>query len=235
MLVAAVCPQPPLLVPELAPGVDKAIQRLRDTSADAVRRLTWSATSRIVVVAGAEASGRWRSDAGGSLAPYGVDVRAGGPVPVLPLSLTLGAWLLDQAGWNEAREYVAVASDVTAVDAMAVGAQLVSEDESLGLLVLGDGSAKRATTSPGYLDERAEAFDASVAAALAAADVEALIGLDATLADELWVAGRAAWHVLAGAGRVILRHTQDLRGSLEYDEAPFGVGYFVASWQTSAG
>lgn len=234
MLVAAVCPQPPLLVPELAPGVDKAIERLRDTCVDAVRRLTWSATDRIVVVAGADCAGRWGSDAGGSLAAYGVDVRAGGSQRVLPLSLTLGAWLLDQAGWHGARGYVAVASRATAADATAVGAQLVGEGESLSLLVLGDGSAKRTIASPGYLDDRAEAFDATVAAALAAADVETMIGLDAELADELWVAGRAAWQVLAGAGRAVQRHTQTLSGSLDYDEAPFGVGYFVARWEAGA-
>src|SRR5680860_261412 len=199
MLVAAVCPQAPLLVPGLAPGGDKAIQRLRDTCADAVRRLTCSAADRIVVVAGADTAGRWGSAAGGSLAPYGVDIGAGAPQRVLPLSLTLGAWLLDEAGWSGAREYVAVASRASATAAAALGAQLAGEHEPLSLLVLADGSAKRTVASPGYLDDRAGEFDARVAAALAAADTEALLGLEAVLADDLWVAGLAAWQVLAGA------------------------------------
>ncbi len=234
MLVAAVCPQPPLLVPELAPGDDLAIQRLRDTCTDAVRRLTRSAADGVVVVAGADTAGRWGSDAGGSLAAYGVDIRAGGAELVLPLSLTLGAWLLDRAGWSGVREYVAVASRASAADATALSARLAGAHESLTMLVLGDGSAKRTVSSPGYLDDRAGWFDASVASALAAGDVEVLLGLDASLADELWVSGRAAWQVLAGAARAVKRRTETLSGSLDYDEAPLGVGYFVARWDAGA-
>ncbi len=102
------------------------------------------------------------------------------------------------------------------------------------MLVLGDGSAKRSLTAPGYLDDRAARFDASVGAALAAADVDSLLDIDVTLADELWVAGRPAWQVLAGAGRAVRRHTDRLSGSLNYDEAPFGVGYLWPSGRRTA-
>ncbi len=77
----------------------------------------------------------------------------------------------------------------------------------------------------GYLDERAEAYDAAAAQALAAADTEALAALDPVLSAELLAAGRAPWQVLAGAAR-----GAGLTARLRYDDAPYGVGYFVASW-----
>jgi aromatic ring-opening dioxygenase LigB subunit len=95
----------------------------------------------------------------------------------------------------------------------------------VGLLVMGDGSACRSEKAPGYLDERAAAFDASVAAALAAADTAALTTLDEGLAAELRAVGRASWQVLAGAAE-----GTGLTGTLLYEGAPFGVGYFVATW-----
>lgn len=98
--------------------------------------------------------------------------------------------------------------------------------DRVGLLVLGDGSACRTVKAPGYLDERAEPFDAELARALGAADTEALAGLDAELCRQLQVEGRAPWQVLAGAAR-----GAGLGGKLRYADAPYGVGYFVASWR----
>src|SRR5690606_505434 len=95
----------------------------------------------------------------------------------------------------------------------------------VALLVLGDGSACRSVRAPGYLDERAAPFDAAVSAALASADTGALLGLDADLARRVRAAGRAAWQVLAGAAE-----GAGLSGALRYDDAPYGVGYLVASW-----
>ncbi len=90
---------------------------------------------------------------------------------------------------------------------------------------MGDGSACRTLKAPGYLDERAQGFDAEAARALGAADVEALAALDEELAYELKVSGRAPWQVLAGAGA-----GAGLSGALLHDEAPYGVGYYVAAW-----
>jgi hypothetical protein len=91
---------------------------------------------------------------------------------------------------------------------------------------MGDGSACRTLKAPGYLDERAEPYDAAVAAALGAADTAVLAGLDAELSAALKVSGRAPWQVLAGAAE----GTAGLGGELLYDQAPYGVGYFVAAW-----
>lgn len=68
-------------------------------------------------------------------------------------------------------------------------------------------------------------FDALAAEALGTADTAALAGLDPVLAEKLGAAGRAPWQVLAGAAA-----GAGLAGKLLYDEAPYGVGYFVAAW-----
>lgn len=96
----------------------------------------------------------------------------------------------------------------------AVGADETSDAASAtGVLVVGNGTAKRTEKAPGHLDERAEAFDAAVAA-----DPHAV---DAALAEELW-ADVAALDALPGAigeAEVLL------------DAAPFGVQYWVAVWR----
>jgi hypothetical protein len=93
------------------------------------------------------------------------------------------------------------------------------------LLVLGDGSARRSLKGPGYLDPRAEPYDAAVAAALACGDAAALARLDRADASELLVAGYDAWQAFAG-----LAGDSSWQADLLYDDAPYGVGYFVASW-----
>ena len=64
---------------------------------------------------------------------------------------------------------------------------------------MGDGSARRSASAPGYLDERAAPFDAAVEQAVRDGDLPALAALDPDLARDLLAAGRPAWQVLAGA------------------------------------
>ncbi|WP_068396896.1 hypothetical protein, partial [Kribbia dieselivorans] len=61
------------------------------------------------------------------------------------------------------------------------------------LIVVGGGSARRSVAAPGYLDERAQPFDADLAAALRDVDLETLANVDPALAAELLVDGRAPW------------------------------------------
>ena len=64
-----------------------------------------------------------------------------------------------------------------------------------------------------------------MAEALAGGDPARLAALDGTLGGELLAAGVPAWHA-AGA----LLAGQRFTASLDYDRAPYGVGYFVATW-----
>lgn len=235
LVAAAVCPHPPTLVPAMAGGAAGELDSLRAVCLDAVRRLcTFDAD--IVVVGGGSTAGEWDGTAGGSLRTFGVDVAFGGGDPVLPLSLTVGAYLLDEVRWpHQRRRYVAVTDATSPDDCAAIGADLAHGDRPLTALVMGDGSAKRTTTSPGYVDYRAIGYDRDVLAALEGVDVDALLGLQPRLAGELWVAGRPAWQLLAGAARAAHAGGASVQTQVRFDDAPFGVGYAVVDWTVKPG
>ncbi|RNL86178.1 class III extradiol dioxygenase subunit B-like domain-containing protein [Halostreptopolyspora alba] len=224
-VAAAVCPHPPVLVPELAGGAAHELATVRDACDRAVAGLADAGAEEIVVVGAGEHTRTYGAGAGGSLAGFGVDLMVGSPPAVLPLSLTLGRWLAERAGVEPSR-YVAVPPDTSPAECLARGVTLASEPARLGILVMGDGSARRTEHAPGPHDPRAVPFDRSVATALAKADTAALAELGPGVATELMAAGRPAWQVLAGAARGAVWH-----GELLAHEAPYGVGYFVALWR----
>jgi aromatic ring-opening dioxygenase LigB subunit len=111
-----------------------------------------------------------------------------------------------------------------------VAQELGAAADRVGLLVVADGSARRSLKAPGYFDERAEPYDSAVEQAIASGDLGALRALHPELARELMVSGWAALQVLAaafGADRP--------RTTVHYADAPFGVGYLVATIATSSG
>ncbi|WP_435973686.1 class III extradiol dioxygenase subunit B-like domain-containing protein [Streptomyces sp. Qhu_M48] len=244
LVAAAVCPCPPLLVPAIATGAAPELDAARAACADAVGLLAAARPDRLYVIGPAPEGARGAHPAGavGSFAGFGVDlsVRLGeGPAvdhdarPAdaddersLPTSLAVGAWLLGRAGWADAPiEGLGVDETATPDVCAGLGRELAASAERVALLVMGDGSACRTVKAPGYLDERAEGFDAAAARALGTADGAALLALDTELAYELKAAGRAPWQVLAGAA-----DGAGLDGRLLFEDAPYGVGYFVAAW-----
>ncbi|MFB7292751.1 class III extradiol dioxygenase subunit B-like domain-containing protein [Actinacidiphila glaucinigra] len=229
LVAAAVCPCPPLLVPDVASGAAPELDPLRAACADALAVPAAARPDLLVVVGAADSAHVWEGGGTGSLRPYGVNlsVRLGDgsdPEPLAP-SLTLAAWLLTRAGSTAPLHAAGVPVTAPAARMLELGRGLAELADRVALLVMGDGSTCRTLKAPGYLDERAEPFDASVARALGAADTEALAALDVPLATELGAAGRAPWQVLAGAA-----DGAGLSGDLLYDQAPYGVGYFVAAW-----
>ena len=149
-----------------------------------------------------------------------------GADPVLPLSLTIGKWLLTGAGPGSHKvTWQAIASGAPAADCLSLGEKLAALAPRVALLVMGDGPGRRARGVPGATDPDADRYDSQVTAALAAADPAALAALDPGRDQELFVAGRAAWQVLAGAASAGA-FTADLR----YAAAPFEVSYYVATW-----
>ncbi|MEU4213487.1 class III extradiol dioxygenase subunit B-like domain-containing protein [Streptomyces sp. NPDC026206] len=234
LVAAAVCPCPPLLVPEVAAGAASELDGLRAACLDAVAVLAAARPDRLVVLgpAGLRGRGPHPQGATGSFRSLGVDldVRLGQGDPAgegeLPQSLAVAAWLLERTGWAAAPvEGLGVGEELEAERCLAAGRELAGGTERVAFLVMGDGSACRTLKAPGYLDERAESFDAGAVRALGAADTAALAALDAELAYELKAAGRAPWQVLAGAGE-----GAGLHGQLLYEGAPYGVGYYVAGW-----
>ena len=213
----AFCPSPPLLVPELAAGAAGELDPLRAACREAVRRLLAARPDQVIVIGTGSGSGRFPPGSTGTLAGYGVPVTASLPGAAprpgpLPLPLTLGAWLLSGADLP--------------CQGVAVDGDMPSLPDAPAYLVVGDGSARRTERAPGYVDRRAEPFDAAVAAALAAGDAGALRDLDPALGTDLLAAGVPAWRAV---GRALAGRRY--RADLLYDEAPYGVGYFVAVWE----
>ncbi|MGX1880298.1 hypothetical protein [Streptomyces sp. NPDC055287] len=242
LVAAAVCPCPPLLVPEVASGAAPELDAARAACADALGVLAASRPDLLVVVgsAGEDGTGTYPQGAPGSFKGVGVDfgVFLGAAVPpeagvpgsaaarALPQPLAVGAWLLSRTQWADAPvEGLHVGERLPGALCAGEGRELAARAERVALLVLGDGSACRTVKAPGYLDERADGFDAAAARALGAADTAALMTLDEQAAYELKAAGRAPWQVLAGAAQ-----GAGLGGQLLYEDAPYGVGYFVAVW-----
>ncbi|THA35389.1 hypothetical protein E6R18_04045 [Streptomyces sp. A1277] len=235
LVAAAVCPCPPLLVPDVAAGAAPELDAARTACTDALGVLAASRPDLLVVIGPAEPAGRGTHPEGatGGFREFGVDLdvrlgrdRGAPATRPLPPSLAVGAWLLARTGWADAPvEGLGVGEPLETARCTETGRELARRADRVALLVMGDGSACRTLKAPGYLDERAADFDAAAARALGAADPGALAALDETLAYELKAAGRAPWQVLAGAAE-----GAGLAGRLLYDDAPYGVGYLVAAW-----
>lgn len=237
LVAAAVCPHPPMIVPEIAGAAAPELDDLRVACDAAVSRLLASGAESLVVVGADHRTADLSPPYRGSFAGWGAAVEMalgeppGGAVgtPRLPLSLLVGGWLLGRVpGARRPLGYrmVTIGRDEP-VERCAAAGSGVGSSRPWALLVMGDGSACRGEKSPGYDDPRAQAYDERVAAALATADTEALLNLDPVLSAELKVAGRAPWQVLAAAARA---SGAAWRGDLSYSGAPYGVSYFVAGW-----
>ncbi len=216
-MIVAVCPHTPLLVDAFDPHRQADLVEVRAAALDAARRLVAARPSRVTVVAAGVAREHDES-AGGTLAGFGVDVRAGGSDDVLPSDATVGAWLLDAVGWDGARRYVGVDGWSATDDAV---------------LVLADGTVCRTARAPGNLDPRAAGLDGDVAKALAEGDAAALTRIDADLAADLGMSGRAGLVAMAEAVMARTAGGTEVDARLQYDAAPLGVGYWVAEWRVA--
>lgn len=249
ILTAAVVPHPPLIVAELAGAAAQETVALRGACCDVAARLA-AAGEHWVAVGAAPTASVHGPDTCGTFAGFGVDVRValagphgpdvprggGGaapcarePDPDLPLPVLVAGWLRAQAGPAADRVRIdahVLAADTDPDDARRVGEELAGADGPAALLVLGDGAATHTARAPGAFDERAAGYDRAVADALAGGDADALAALDPELSDELLVAGRVPWQVLAGA----VPHPSAAR--LAHSSAPYGVAYHVAVWDT---
>jgi hypothetical protein len=218
----AFCPCPPLLLPAVAGRAAEDTAGLRAACAGAVDAVL-AVRPEVVVVVGPGAEGRFGPGDAGDLRGFGVDVEvplSGGVRPGgrrMPPALTVGAALLDAAGHAGTRVGVGP-EELAAVVAALPG--------PVGVLAMGDGSARRSVKAPGHLDTAAAPFDAAVATALAAGDAAALAALDPAEGRRLLAAGLPVWRAVGAllAGR-------EVRARLLADEAPYGVGYLVAAWE----
>jgi hypothetical protein len=218
------CPAPPLLARDLT-GRDPVLPELRHACARAAAELIQDGPELVVVTGPAAETAEWDPESRLDPSAYAPALGPGGK-PGLPLPLGLGALLLDQAGYAGRRVLQAVADEEPPGACTAQGARLANAAPRTALLAMGDGSARRSTAAPGYLDERAVPFDTATEQAVRAGDLAALASADPALARDLMATGRPAWQVLAGA----LLANGPARPATEvlYSGAPFGVAYLVA-------
>jgi hypothetical protein len=291
LVAAAVCPHPPLLVPEamgargmqadaqdterpragapLSPGlaglaldgpglspdaagpsqgsavstpdgaaqIDAQLRELRSACRAAVATLAAARPDLIVVVGAAASAAVYAETAAGSLRPFGVPFTTGAGEAVLPLPLTVGAWLVRQlpagqqaaqpAGPQQWRLHLeAVGQSLPSAPCRRLGAALAGLAPRVAMLAMGDGPARRAAGVHGAPDPLADDYAVEAAAAVASADTERLARLDPAADAELMVSGRPAWQVLAGAAE-----DGQMRGQLTFAAAPLDVAYLVAVWQ----
>lgn len=219
LVAAAVCPHPPLLVPEVGVGLGAEIEALRQECTAAVDALLSAAPDQVFVV-GAAVGTPARSFApwapGSAAQRLVIDV----PEP-LPLPLLVGGYLTR----GRPRSFVVVDPATEPPDCAALGRDLAAAANRVALLVMGDGAARHDVKAPGYVDPRAADWDRRVHEVFRSGNLDALAALDPAVAADLLCAGRAPWQVLAGAatGTVLLTNSANLT-------IPFGVGYHVAGW-----
>jgi hypothetical protein len=242
--MVAVVPSAPLMIPQLTVGGAAESREMRDACLDVARRLAAVADRWLVLGADpavdpcADPPGRRTVDGAGygSFLGFGVDVHVslrpdpgGWARADLPLPVLIAGWLRGQVAGRVSASAVLVDPMLPTAGCRQVGEELAAGIEpGTAVLVVGDGAATHTEKAPGYLDERAGAFDAEVSRALAVADPAGLLALDATLATELHAIGRAPWQVLAGLAAA---GGASWEGEVLYSDAPYGVAYHVASWR----
>lgn len=221
-MAVAFCPHPPLLLPLLEGAPTPDSDRLRVACSDAVSTVLGIDPDVVLVVGAGPPGIRYGAGDAGDLQPWGGSVRqpfsgrirpGGRP---LPLAHTVGAWLLDRAGYRGIRLGVAAEDLSTA---------LADLPAAVAVLAMGDGSARRTEKAPGHLDPAAAVFDATVGAALAAGDATVLAALEQAEGDRLLAAGTGTWRAVGAAFTGV-----PVTARVHYDAAPFGVGYLVADW-----
>lgn len=216
---AVSCPHPPLLLPGATGGVVPEVETLRAACHEAIAAMM-SVQPDVIVVVGGTPETKVHSVLALPLDQFAPRGRVVQPEP-LPLSLAVGLSMVPDA----LVELHGMDSAAPVEECREYGRSLADRPERIGLLVMADGSARRGPKAPGYVDERAEPVDVLIDKGLRDGDTEPLLKLDASLADDLLIAGRAAWQVLAGAYEPACA-----KACCHYSAAPFGVWYPVYSW-----
>jgi len=212
LAAAAFCPHPPLIVPEVAAGAAAELDGLRAACDLAVARMLAARPVLVVVVGAGPVAARWTAGAAGTLAGYGVDVtvpldgQAGHGGTGLPLSVTVGAWLLARAGWAGERVAVTVPAAASDSELSDVAAQVVgfashaagSRNEDQALIADLDGNGRPEVIVPRQSRETLVALEldgsrfverwsinlrAAIESNLLAADVDGDGLLDLVVAD----------------------------------------------------
>lgn len=223
---AVVVPAAPALLPGLGGAADP-LADLRERARALVADTMTKGVARLLVIGAGESTRTWPTDA-----PSGAARFTTGRVPAgaLPTDVEIGRLLVCADGEfapSRGGELLlqSVAEDADPAACLELGRSLGTDDGTL-LLVVADGPATLTEKAPGHLQPDAAPFAHRLAAALDAGDAAALADLDPDTCDRLWMRGRPALQVLAGAFADAEGH-----GEVLAEESPFGVQYLLARWR----
>lgn len=183
IVAAAVVPGTLLLLPEYAGRIDP-IPAIRTAALAAVGAVAAAADRIVVVTAGDREPRHTKGPAGARVA---ATLLAGAPAEVVVVP-----WDAPVAVCR------ALGAAITGAEAGGEGAADQAGGR-WGLIIVADGSATRTEKAPGHYDPRAHAYDEAWLTALRGVDVDALLALDAAVAEGVLALGRAPLQVLAGA------------------------------------
>lgn len=221
----ALTPSAPVLVPELAGAAAAEVAEFHDAAIAAAGTLP----NRWIAIGVGPTDRTIEPTARGTFAGYGVDVpvllspNAPGEISDLPLCALIAGWLRGQANPAARIEVRVYSADHDVDAALAHGRTLrdaINEAaDPIGVLVVADGANTLTQSAPGGYDPDSEPVQTALDDALAIGNAAALTRLPNG------VIGRVAYQVLAGLTEPKPRAAkQYVRG------APYGVGYFVGTW-----
>lgn len=246
MLAAVVfVPSAPLLVPELAGPAASDTEPVRRAALDAVAGALGIDRWVAVGTADEATAGLVGEPLRGTFARFGVDVpvtidsaitdvATTDPLRRMSLSALIAGWIAERMSLGPL-SVCSVGSATPPAECVAVGTRLAARldegSDAVGVLVVGDGSTALTDKAPGGgRRESAVALNDAIVAALGSADTDTLVALDPAKCDAEGVGGRVAWQVAAG-----LVGDRSVRAVPDFADAPFGVGYVVATWTVDDG
>lgn len=164
---AALLPAAPVLIAGMA-GTMNPAREPRTAALAVLRLLLGTAPQEIVVIAEGDADGTFELTDPWALARFGGlpdatgrPVATGRTTRVEPLTapLTVGAALLDEVGWRGPTALRSLDRSQPTSAATTLAAEISASTQSVGLVLLGSGSARCTAAAPGSLHPDAGAFN----------------------------------------------------------------------------
>jgi hypothetical protein len=224
------------------------LHELRTACLDVLKhmRQVWDDGGDVVLVGSGRSRETFTSGAVGTFAGFGVPLtttmpgRSKAPTTtqgMMPLSLTVGAWLMQQVGTWDAEQTRAttqtgtvrgesVPGEWSPAEAVALGRDLAASADRVAIVAMGDGSSALSVSAPGYVVAGAREWQDSVQQALTKVDTATLAAVDPAVAARFGAAGRVPWQVLAGA----VGSGEGWQGELAASDERYGVGYLAVRW-----
>jgi len=212
LLVGAVLiPAAPALVPALG-GSHHAANRAHQAVMSVLAQLLEQRPDEVLVVAEGTTTGEWGGSSSWSLERFGglAKHREATSQSVLPASLAVGAALVTEGGWRGPMRFMSLPAAVTAIQAREVGREISGRSVRLGLVLLGNGSARSTEKAPGALHPDSEAFNRQLHEMVISGDVEAMMSVTAEEAMEQWSDIRIPLQVLVGTSEVLSLHGRSI-------------------------